>query len=393
MKNKKIAWIALTTLSLLFVFSSTSLAKENEVVIGFIGPLTGGAAFLGVDSLNGVLMAADDINAAGGITVGGEKYKIRIERHDDEATPAKAVAGFRRLKDRFDIPVVFSNVSGSTVAITEINERLGVLWVGFAIAPVITARGNQLVLRSYPESSVTVKVAVNALISAKQPKTFVIMADASDYGRAQEELFKNYLVEAGVQHLGTEWFDQRKDADFRVLASKVIGLNPDAVCVVAYDEATGQVIRQLREMGLTATTVTSEGFQSKGIAIAGVENLNDKHVGAQGPVAFDPPPESLANYRARYRERFRAEPASYGENNYELLWAVARGMEKAGSVTDPHKIRKGMKAAVPVDKDRLTCWIEGWDEKGNVKMWIGEGIFQNGKWYDLKGNPLSPPQY
>jgi branched-chain amino acid transport system substrate-binding protein len=390
---KKLSSIVAISLFLLLIFTSSVLAKEKEVVIGFIGPLTGGAAFLGVDALNGVLIAADDINNAGGIKVGKDIYKIKIERHDDEATPAKAVAGLRRLKDRFDISVVICDVSGSAVAITEINERLGILWTGFALAPALTTRGNKLVLRSYPSSSLTAQVAVSALVNFKNPKTFVVMADASDYGRAQESIFRTHMVEKGVKHLTTEWFDQRKDSDFRVLASKVVSLKPDAVCVLAYDEATGQVIRQLREMGLTAVTVTSEGFQAKGIAIAGIDNLNGRHVGAQGPVAFDPPPQSLMDYRTKYKERFNAQPASYGENNYELLWAIARGMEKSGSVSDPHKIKAGMKAAVPIDNDRRTCWIEGWDEHGNVKMWLGEAQFLNGKWVDLKGKPLSPPAH
>jgi branched-chain amino acid transport system substrate-binding protein len=393
-KSVLIACIVMTSVFILTLVGPAAVAaKEKEVVIGYIGPLTGGAAFLGVDCLNGLRLAVDDINAAGGITVGGTKYLLRIEHHDDEATPAKGVAGFRRLKDRFNIPVVVNNISGTAVAITEINERLDVLWTGFAIAPIITNRGNKLVLRTYPDSSVTVAVAINALVKLKKPKTFAVLADASDYGRAQESLFKSGLLKKGLNHLATEWFDQRKDSDFRVLASKIIALKPDAVVVIAYDEATGQVIRQLREMGLTATTVTSEGFQSKGIAIAKPVNLEGRHVGAQGPVAFNPPPNSLADYRKKYRERFKAEPASYGENNYELLWIIARGMEKAGSVTDPRKIKEGMKAVVPIEKNRRTGWIEKWDNNGNVTMWLAEAQFLNGGWHNLAGKRLAPPEY
>jgi branched-chain amino acid transport system substrate-binding protein len=53
-----------------------AIAKEKEVVIGQISPLTGGAAFLGVDALKEAPIAMDEINAAGGITVAGQKYKI-----------------------------------------------------------------------------------------------------------------------------------------------------------------------------------------------------------------------------------------------------------------------------------------------------------------------------
>ena len=112
-----------------------ALAKEKEVVIGYIGPLTGGAAFLGVDALNGCLLAAEEINAAGGITVAGQKYKVKIESYDDEATPAKAVTGLRKLKDLYYIPVVVANVSGSVLALLEINDT----GVGFDVSDVMSS--------------------------------------------------------------------------------------------------------------------------------------------------------------------------------------------------------------------------------------------------------------
>ena len=373
--------------------TESGLAKEKEVTIGFVGPLTGGAAFIGVDALNGVLLAAEDINAEGGIVVNGEKYTIKIESYDDEATPAKAVAGFRRLHDRYEIPVVICNLSGSSIAITEINQRMGVLWTGFATHPDITAKGNKLVLRAYPASAPTTAYAVEGVVEVLKSKNFVILSDASDYGRTQETQFRTQLEAKGVKYLATEWFDQRKDSDFRVLITKIKRLNPDAVVICAYDEATGQIIKQMREMGLMAPSVTSTGFQTKGIQIAGWKNL-EGGFGVTGPTGFDPPPQSLRNYREKYKKAYpKGIPASYGENNYELVIAVARGMEKAGSVSDPHKIKQGMMAAVPVEKKYRTAWIEKWEENGEVTVWQRGILFKGGKRLDKYGKELAPPEY
>jgi len=393
MKKKRIVSLIVTSLCLLFLsVPFESQAKGKEAVIGFIGPLTGGAAFLGVDALNGALLAADHINAAGGIVVDGQKYTVKIESYDDEATPAKAVTGLRKMHDRFEIPVLICDTSGSTIAITEINERLGVLWTGFATHPAITTKGNKLVLRSYPPSGPTTALGVDMAVKVLKAKTFAVISDASDYGRTQEEQFRKQFEEKGLQHLATEWFDQRKDSDFRVLLTKIKQLNPDALVVCAYDEATGQVIKQAREMGLTAPSVTSTGFQTKGMEIAGAKNI-EGGVGVTGPTGFDPPPQSLLNYRQAYQKRFGGVPASYGENNYELVFAIARGMEKASTVTDAHKIKAGMHTAVPIAKENRTAWIEKWDDTGEVTLWQSGFVFRDGKRLDEFGKELAPPEY
>jgi branched-chain amino acid transport system substrate-binding protein len=366
-----------------------ALAKDKEVVIGYVGPLTGGAAFLGVDALNGALIAADEINAAGGITVAGQKYKVKIESYDDEATPAKSVAGLKKLKDLYDIPVVIDNVSGSALAITEINERMGVLWCGFARHPSITGRGNKLVLRNEGSVTVDTDLAAKGAIEVVKAKTFAVLCDTGDWGRGVRDNFVKAMEAAGAKHLATEWFDMRKDTDFRVQITKVKALNADTVKVIAYDEASGQLVKQCREMGIKVPLIMTTGFQTKGEQIAGAKNI-EGCINILGPGNFNPVPKSLANYRANYQKRFKAEAGAYGENNYELVYIIARGMEKAGSVSDAAKIKDGMKAVVPIDKDHRTAWLKKWADNGDGIMWRDVGIYKGGQLVQPDGRPASP---
>jgi branched-chain amino acid transport system substrate-binding protein len=368
-----------------------ALAKDKEVVIGYVGPLTGGAAFLGVDALNGALIAADEINAAGGITVAGQKYKVKIESYDDEATPAKSVAGLKKLKDLYDIPVVIDNVSGSAMAIAEINERMGVLWCGFARHPSITGRGNKLVLRNEGSVTVDTDLAAKGAIEVVKAKTFAVLCDTGDWGRGVRDNFVKAMEAAGAKHLATEWFDMRKDTDFRVQITKVKALNADTVKVIAYDEASGQLVKQCREMGIKVPLIMTTGFQTKGEQIAGAKNI-EGCINILGPGNFNPVPKSLANYRANYQKRFKAEAGAYGENNYELVYIIARGMEKAGSVSDAAKIKDGMKAAVPIEKEHRASWLKKWAENGDGIMWRDVAVYRNGQKVHRDGRPPAPPE-
>lgn len=111
-----------------------------------------------------------------------------------------------------------------------------------------------------------------------------------------------------------------------------------------------------------------------------------------GPGNFNPVPKSLANYRANYQKRFKAEAGAYGENNYELVYIIGRGMEKAGSVNDAHKIKAGMKTAVPIEKEHRTAWLTKWAENGDGIMWRDVAVYRNGQKVHRDGRPATPPE-
>jgi branched-chain amino acid transport system substrate-binding protein len=373
----------LSLLALLFSGAPEVLAKENEVHIGFVAPLTGGAAFLGVDSLNGCLLAAEEINAAGGITVAGQKYKIKIESYDDEATSAKAVAGLKKIKDLYDIPVVIANVSGSVLALLEVNERMGILWCGFAKHAGITARGNKLVLRMEQPLAKETEFMAKGAGEVLKAKKFATLCDTGDYGRGVQASFIKAMEARGGTLLGSEWFDMRTDTDFRVQITKIKALNPDTILIVAYDEATAQVVNQCRELGVKFPLVLTVGFQTRGEEIAGAKNI-EGCINVASPKNLDPLPQSIAAYRANYKNKYKRDAGAYGENNYELVYIIARGMEKAGNLTDAHKIAAGMRAVVPIEDSHRTAFMEKWDENGEGLMWREVGIYRNGKLVPVK---------
>ena len=86
------------------------IAEAKEVAIGFSGPLSGVAAEYGQDCANGLDMAVNDINAAGGITVGGEKYTLKLVKLDDRIDPTQAVNNCRRLQDQVQEPRQYSTL-------------------------------------------------------------------------------------------------------------------------------------------------------------------------------------------------------------------------------------------------------------------------------------------
>ena len=77
-------------------------AAEKELLIGVNDSLTGPGAVYGLPQSNSVQMAADEINAAGGIKAGADTYKLKVIANDDKANPTEATNSVRKLIDRDD---------------------------------------------------------------------------------------------------------------------------------------------------------------------------------------------------------------------------------------------------------------------------------------------------
>ena len=107
--------------ALMFVFGGFCVsAEENVLVIGDFQPLSGPGASLGVGNHRGVELAVDDINAQGGITVGGKQYTLKTIVYDHKGTAEGGVTAANKLV--FDDGVKFivgTTGSGPSIAATE----------------------------------------------------------------------------------------------------------------------------------------------------------------------------------------------------------------------------------------------------------------------------------
>ena len=84
-------WISILALLLLLMAPGQPVRAADEITLGYSGPLSGGAAKFGFNIQWGMELAADEINALGGATVGGTKYKVRVVSMDDRFQAALAV--------------------------------------------------------------------------------------------------------------------------------------------------------------------------------------------------------------------------------------------------------------------------------------------------------------
>src|SRR5690554_2022393 len=149
---------------------TTGAASAASVTIGFTGPLSGGAALYGENSLSGMQMAAKEINDAGGYDICGEKHDLRIVALDDKYSPSEAGINARRLVQENKAPIVFTPHAGGSFALQAFNERIGFILASYTSIPEITERGNSLTVRIPPNFEDYVVPFTNYLIERYGPK-------------------------------------------------------------------------------------------------------------------------------------------------------------------------------------------------------------------------------
>jgi len=147
-KNSMGILLACATASTLLL--ATPAFAQQVVKLGFTGPLSGGGALFGKNVLDGMRMAADEINAEGW-QVAGKPSKLEIVSLDDKYNPAEAAINAQRLVQADKTPVILVAHSGGTFALQTANEKQKYLLLSYSSVPQVTTSGNTLTWRIPPE--------------------------------------------------------------------------------------------------------------------------------------------------------------------------------------------------------------------------------------------------
>lgn len=340
-------------------------AHAEEVTIGFTGPLSGGAALYGENTLEGLRMAAEEINDAGGFDVDGENYTIDIESLDDKYSPSQAAVNGKRLVQQYDAPIIFTPHSGGTFALQAFNERDGFLIMSYTSVPAVTAKGNELTVK-IPPNFTDYLTPFTKITMDRFGKKLGVANATHDYAKYWTKEFVPVWRKAGGDVVSMNPMDYNKSADFYTGVSKVLSEDPDVLFVGGASEPTGLVVRQARELGFKGGFVIMDQAKMDEVAkvSGGLESL-------EGSVGVVP----LAEYNTPGAERFvklwqeKHDGVGTSETAYHYfaMYLIMHAMQEAGSVDDPRAIRAAIpQALAKVDPKHNPYDVTDVTEDGNL---------------------------
>jgi branched-chain amino acid transport system substrate-binding protein len=357
---------------------------QDTIKIGYSGPLSGGAALYGKSVLNGMQMAAAEINAAP-VEIGGKRYKVEIVALDDKYNPSETGINLQRLVQQHQTAAVLVPHSGGVFAAQASNEKLKVLLLAYTSLPAATERGNKLTVRIPPDFTTYISPFIKAAMSKYGKNVALAQAD-HDYAKAWSAAFKPAWEAAGGKVVADNPMSYNKAADFYSGVSRVIQAKPDVLFIGGASEPTALVAKQARELGFKGAFIVLDQAKLDEMAkITGGYSTLEGAVGVM-PMSGDDRPDAVA-FTTRYRKLNEGkDPSSEVALNYTAVHATIAAMKLAGTVSDATAIRAQMDQAFrKLPGQYNPASVEGLDAKGGAIVNAIVASVENGK---LRGQLL-----
>jgi branched-chain amino acid transport system substrate-binding protein len=343
------ATIALATMALggaliaSCAFAQEDVSETRVIKVGIVSPQSGANSRYGAFAWKGARLAADEINADGGVL----GRKVELVNGDSQCAPAEGVSATQRLI-RFDhVAMIIGDVCSSvTLAMQPVAESAHVILMNAASSnPEITYRagvgGFKWTFRNYPTDELRAAIALQYAVQRKHYTKFAVLSVDSDYGRGAIAFTKKYLPKYQATILSEDYYKET-ETDFRPVLTKIKYSGAQAIIMYGQADTTPIIARQMFEMGLAGKVgLVGNGEFATATTIAAAPRVMD---GAVEVAAWLP---EWQNPRSRkfvsdYQKAYGGEvPSVQAYSPWESLHLLARAVQEAGSV-DNDKVRAAL---------------------------------------------------
>lgn len=358
--------------------SKVEAAPAADVIkIGHAAPLTGNIAHLGKDNENGVKMAIDEINDAGGVDLGGKKVKLELISEDDQADPKTATTVAQRFVDQKVSGIIGHLNSGTTIPASKIYSDAGIPQISpSATAVTYTAQGFKTAFRVMANDAQQGKVLGGYAVKLGAKKVAII-DDRTAYGQGLADEFEKAAKAAGAEVVRRE-FTTNQETDFNAILTTIKGSKPDLIFFGGMDAQGAPLKKQAKKLGINAKIMGGDGTQTpEFIKLAGADS--------EGMIASIPgvPTEQMPGgkeFAEKFKAKFGTEVQLYAPFCYDAVKVMVGAMQKAGS-SDPAKY---LPELAKTEYSGATGNI-AFDEKGDLKNGaVTVYTVKNGKWEVLE---------
>ena len=329
-------------------------ARAEALKIGVIAPLTGGGAAWGLATKEGPKILADEINAKGGLDVGGKKYQVEILAYDDQYKAADAVAAYTRLVNQDGVKYMIIMSSAATMALKQNVEDDKVIALTSAGTAKSIDESSKYMFRLYSIATDFDPPFVAWLRDNVKERRVVTVNPNDETGWDQAQITDKLFKQDGFDLVGSELYE-RSVKDFQPLLTKIIGMKPDLVDLGSTSPATaGLMVRQARELGYKGLLVKSSGPSVKDI-VAGAGK--DAAEGMINLLYVDTSKTSYQHLAATYKKDIGQDPNEMIVTFYDATNVLLQAIQKAGNVNDTAKVAASFAKALPMESvqgDELT---------------------------------------
>lgn len=312
-------------------------AAGDTIKIGFLGALTGDVAMFGKPTLEGMKMAAEDLNAAGGVL----GKKIEIVEADNRGDKQEGASVTQKLISRDNvIAIVGDPTTGITKVAAPIAQKAQVLLISAgATGPGVVENGD-FIFRNTLLDSVAIPACIDYFANdLKYKKVAIITSDNNDYSVGFSQTFRDAAKGKGIEIVADEKVKDG-DKDFSGQVTNIKAKKPDVIFFSGYYTEGALIMKEARKQGVKANMFGGDGLFSPEFIKLGGSAVE----GSMSALGFAPEQASpeTAKFIEAFKKKFAGQlPGLFDAQGYDGVMMVADAIKRANSA-DPKVFKDAM---------------------------------------------------
>jgi len=335
---KRILLSSITIASLLTAFACNGGGAGDKVKIGVFMSMTGDTANFGISSTNGIKMAADEVNAAGGIN--GKQIELLVQ--DDRSDASEAATIVTKFVTQDGVHAILGEVASSrSIAAAPIAQNAKIpMLTPSSTNPEVTRKGDYIFRSCFIDPVQGAAIAQFAARTLNAKRAGIMVDRKNDYSTGLEKFISSTFTKLGGQIVVTQSY-QAGDQDFNAQITSIKGANPDVIFVPGYYGDVALFAKQARDKGVTVPLVGGDGWDAAQLYAIGGKALNGSFfTNHYSPYDSDPKVQKFVNdYKARYNQI----PDALAATAYDAALIMFDAIKRANSL-DGKAIRDALAA-------------------------------------------------
>lgn len=356
----------------------TSSSDEKTLLIGGTGPLTGDYATYGISVQQGAQIAVDEINEKGGVN----GYTVKLEVEDDQADPQQAVQAYAKLMDNGMNLSLGSTTSGACVALVKETKEDGIVTMTpSASQKEATAFDNNFRVCFLDPDQGTYSadfIKENNLAT----KVAVLYDKSNTYSVGVYEAFAEEAEKLGLNIVTTQAFTDSSNTDFSSQIQAVKNSGAELLFMPFYQQEAAAVLMQAQGVLENVTYFGVDGMDGV-LEKLGTENQAIANgVMLLTPFSASSSDPTVANFVAKYKEKYNATPDQFAADAYDAVYALCTAFEKAGLETDDPEFNRAVAKAMTEIEVTGATGVMTWSADGECKKQAKAVVISDGAYVD-----------
>ncbi|MDX2010756.1 MAG: ABC transporter substrate-binding protein [Myxococcaceae bacterium] len=303
---------------------------DEVLLLGEVGSLTGSEAAFGISTRDGIAMAIDEANEAGGVK--GKKLAVRV--YDDQSKPEEAASAVTRLITQDKVLVVLGEVASSnSLAMAPKAQDAKVPMISpSSTNPKVTEVGDYIFRVCFIDPFQGYVMARYAHDELKFKDVAILTDKKSAYSEGLTEVFQRKFAEMGGKVVGVESY-AKGDTDFRAQLTNIKKLKAQGLYVPGYYQDVAVIAEQAKELGLKVTMMGGDGWDSAKLFELGGSAVDGSYV--SNHYSADDPSPRVQEFIKKYQARYKTTPDSLAALGYDAARVAIEAMKRATELTGP----------------------------------------------------------